>query len=215
MERNLLLYIEKGEMEKALTLLRRLLKINLYDHALSKEVLNEFIYSIVATIKRTLQQLELRPEDVFEEGSILYLDFRYCETPQQLEEKIIAAFTAIFNKAHEGVDLAGQSLIERVLAFVRDNYDRDVSLTDIADRFHISTGYISRLFKNEAKTTFKDYLNLYRVQRAKEMLAKDPSRKIAEVAGAVGCNNVGTFIRIFKRYDGISPGEYVKNLGDK
>ena len=55
---------------------------------------------------------------------------------------------------------------------------------------------------------FKNYLNIYRLEKAKEFMEYNKDLKIKELAELVGYNSSNTFIRIFRKYEGVSPGKY-------
>lgn len=103
---------------------------------------------------------------------------------------------------------AAHSNADQMIAFIQQNYHHDVSLTQLAEHMGLSPSYISYLFKKYTNHNFKDYLNLYRVSKAKELMAASPDLKVIEIAMKVGCNHTGTFIRMFKKYEGISPGQF-------
>lgn len=79
----------------------------------------------------------------------------------------------------------------------------------MADKLHITPGHLSSYFKEKTGTNFSDYLNELRIGRAKELLL-NPELRIQDVAAAVGYQNVNSFIRMFKRSSGVTPGEYRK-----
>lgn len=102
----------------------------------------------------------------------------------------------------------------KMINYIHENYMKDISLDDISDYFNMTPSYLSTMFKYYTGEKFKDYLNTYRVKKAKEIL--DSSNiKVNEVAKRVGCSNVITFIRMFKKYEGIAPGQYYLNQKTK
>jgi two-component system response regulator YesN len=105
-------------------------------------------------------------------------------------------------------------LSDQMTDFIHNNYHKDISLVDLSERFNASPAYISILFKNYTGENFKDYLNMYRVNKAKSLLSENTNLKINDLAGMVGCNHPNTFIRMFKKYEGVSPGQYAKQLTD-
>ena len=56
---------------------------------------------------------------------------------------------------------------------------------------------------------FKEYLNIYRIKKAKEIIKQNNYVTVKELSAMVGFNNSDTFIRVFKRYEGTSPGQYL------
>ncbi|MDQ1914473.1 AraC family transcriptional regulator [Paenibacillus sp. GD4] len=99
-----------------------------------------------------------------------------------------------------------------VLDYLDHHLDQDITLDIMADKLNITPGYLSTYFKEKTGTNFSDYLNGLRMQRAKEQL-HNLDLKIHEVAARVGYQNVNSFIRMFKRYSGMTPGEYRKKYG--
>ena len=104
-------------------------------------------------------------------------------------------------------DEIDNEMAEKMINYIKENYSKDISLTDMADYFNMSPCYLSTMFKHYTGENFKDYLNFYRVKKAKEYLQKG-KMKMGTVAKLVGCNSINTFIRIFKKYEGVSPGQF-------
>ncbi|MDY2807329.1 MAG: helix-turn-helix transcriptional regulator, partial [Oscillospiraceae bacterium] len=87
----------------------------------------------------------------------------------------------------------------------------DISLGVIGDQVGLSPKYFSRYFKEQTGVPFSQYVNRFRVDRAKRLLA-EPQSQVKLVAQQVGFENVNTFIRVFKSFEGISPGIYKETL---
>ena len=98
--------------------------------------------------------------------------------------------------------------MKNLLDYIHKNYTRDVSLTEVAEYYDISPGYVGKLCRENMETTFKDYLNQYRINIAKKLLIDEPLTQINDIAERVGFTNVVTFNRVFKRYEMMAPGEY-------
>ena len=77
----------------------------------------------------------------------------------------------------------------------------------IAEYAGVSVQHLSRLFKAEKNMTMVEYINQFRVSRAKELLVSS-DLTITEIAEQTGYFNNGTFIRNFKKYVGCTPSEY-------
>lgn len=96
-----------------------------------------------------------------------------------------------------------------VVDFIESHYAEDVSLDLLADRLGITRGYLSTYFKEKMGINFVDYVISYRMNKAKDIL-NHTDLKIHEVAALVGYPNVSTFIRVFKKQTGVTPGDYKK-----
>ncbi|MGW8826386.1 response regulator transcription factor [Paenibacillus lautus] len=103
----------------------------------------------------------------------------------------------------------GQDLIHDITAFIEQNYQNDVSLYDIANRFHVSREYISRKFKQKHGINIPEHLNRIRISKAK-ILLQNPGLKMAAISEMVGFKNEKYFSLVFKKQEGISPKEFRK-----
>lgn len=209
-ENYLVNYIVRGKAQEANALLTKVLTQNLEQTALSGEGLSHFILAIIGTINRTMQLLNMKVEQVTPAGTDLYTDLKQSESRSQLQSKILYMFETMMQKSDISTINSDNETIERMLEYIQDHYSRDISLNDIAEVLNLSPGYVSTIFKSAVGENFKDYLNILRVKKAKEILSKQ-NVKIQDLAVMVGCNNVNTFIRIFKKVEGISPGAYLKS----
>jgi YesN/AraC family two-component response regulator len=207
MERDLINNVIRGKKEAADAILNRIIDENLRKGSFSEERAAQFIFSIVATINRILQQLNKTIDDYFDSGTILYIELKMCKNEEQLINKIFHIFHTIISNVSTEISKADNEIANKMISFIQNNFTKDISLMDIAEMFDLSAGYISVLFKNVTGVNFKEYLNICRVEKAKELLTKK-NIKVKDVAEMVGCNNINTFIRMFKKYEGLSPGEY-------
>lgn len=101
--------------------------------------------------------------------------------------------------------------IQNIEEYLRTNYQDEINLQEIADRFFLSKEYISRKFKQQYGETLTDYLTKIRMEKAKELLANE-HLKIYEVAYNVGYQNEKYFSKVFKKVVGITPNEYKQTL---
>lgn len=107
------------------------------------------------------------------------------------------------------------SLVKKVIEYIKENYFyNEISLSEISEKFFVSPSYLSRLFKKETGKNISDFINEYRIEKAKELLATT-DLKTYEVADKVGIPDPHYFSRIFKRYTGHSPSEYKEAVKSK
>lgn len=100
------------------------------------------------------------------------------------------------------------SLSEKVEQFIKDYYQNvDLSVGMIADEFQVDLSTLSRRFKKEKNVNVLEYIHRVRIQKAKELLNED-NITIKQVAEQCGYLNADVFIRVFKRYEGMTPGKY-------
>lgn len=97
--------------------------------------------------------------------------------------------------------------LKKSLAFIRENYDQQITLEDITATTGFSTKYFCKFFKSFTDKTPIDYLNFYRIEMAcKKITNSDAS--ITEIAYSCGFNDLSYFIKTFKKIKGITPRKY-------
>lgn len=112
--------------------------------------------------------------------------------------------------ARDELDDAGDEYplaVSYMLKRIESDYASDLSLGEIAAELSLSEQYLSRIFFEAVGAGFKERLTDVRLTHAKTLLA-DPKNTITAVSSQVGYNNSKQFIRIFKKYQGVTPGEY-------
>ncbi|MDD4495151.1 MAG: AraC family transcriptional regulator, partial [Eubacteriales bacterium] len=99
------------------------------------------------------------------------------------------------------------SIVKIAIEYMMKHYSEPMSLAVIAEFVHVTPNYFSRVFRKETGKSFLEWLNRFRIEKAKELLT-DLSIKTYEVAERVGFNDYKHFSYNFKKYMGFSPTEY-------
>lgn len=158
-----------------------------------------------------------------------YDDFSYCQ--QALRMQITDYILKPVNYEEFGtcIDNLKISLFERRIAateapgkqeervitgitrYLQEHLSQEVSLSVLAERFHLNPQYISQLFKNEIGVGFLVYLTNIRMERAKHLLLST-SLSVAEVAEQSGYGDYRVFTKVFKKSEGITPSQYRRDF---
>lgn len=103
-----------------------------------------------------------------------------------------------------------QEKIQPALDYIAENYNKPITNDELAELLGISTVYFRKLFTKIIGISPINYIQQFRIKKAKEMLKSDFS-KISIISEAVGYPNIYHFSKIFKQTTGLSPTEYAKN----
>ncbi|MHA6482776.1 response regulator [Paenibacillus sp. strain BS8-2] len=98
-------------------------------------------------------------------------------------------------------------VVLRINDYIDSHLAGDVSLAKLAGVVHLNPSYLSRLYKRAAGIGLSEYINMARMEKAKELL-KHTACKIYEISGMVGYDSRLSFIRFFKSNMGMTPQEY-------
>jgi len=101
----------------------------------------------------------------------------------------------------------GNKRIERVIEYLNHNFDKPITLSEVARLSNMSEVSFSRFFKQSTGNTFIDSLNEIRLGHASRLLI-DTSDSIAEIAYNCGFNNISNFNRIFRKKKNCTPKEF-------
>ena len=98
-------------------------------------------------------------------------------------------------------------MVEQILAYLRANYSKNITLTEISGLVHMNASYVSRLLSERTGRTFSQHLLDIRLEQAKRLLL-DTSLKSREIAERVGFENAKYFSHVFTKAAGMPPMKY-------
>ncbi len=99
--------------------------------------------------------------------------------------------------------------IKMVLAYIKDNYREKIYISDLAEQVSLNEQYFCRFFKKVMGRSPIEYVNEYRIKQSLRLL-EDTNLSVVEVCLECGYNNLGNFLREFKKHTGTTPLQYRK-----
>lgn len=126
---------------------------------------------------------------------------------------ITAYLNLICNKVMEGsafekVSGADGILFQKVISYIADNFAENISLKQIAQKFGYNEKYLSSALHSLTGIHFSEFIAMYRVEYAKELLSGDGELSITRISEKCGFAAINTFNRQFKKITGIVPTQY-------
>ena len=106
-----------------------------------------------------------------------------------------------------GNDAGSRRTVDRVIALIREEYDRPIDNAEIAARLNYHPNYLNRLMQKHTHCTLHQYLLNYRFDRALSLLMLT-DLPLSEVAARAGFADVSHFSKLFRRRMGQSPGKF-------
>jgi len=133
----------------------------------------------------------------------------YIEKPVKIERFLETIRSTLAAKAPKNSPNAGgiHAKIEQAKQFIERNYDKKVSLEDVAGQLALSPKYFSRVFKEISGEGFNEYRLSIKIKQACEMLKKS-DYTVSEIATKFGYQNLESFIRIFEKFMKTTPTQY-------
>ena len=113
--------------------------------------------------------------------------------------------------AEDSPEKQEERTISGITRYLQEHLAEEMSLSVLAEEFHLNPQYISQLFKNEIGVNFLSYLTNIRMEKAKKLLLST-SLSIAEVAEQSGYGDYRVFTKVFKKNEGITPSQYRRDF---
>jgi two-component system, response regulator YesN len=180
---------------------------------ISDEALMKLFFRIYLIIQQVLQIKKLNEEQLM--GS------RYIQIPLQYNNLSSSAFLSylksLITAAAKVILPISSHKIEKsdIEEFLEENFSRDISLDDLADRYKTTPVYVSKCIKKLFGVPLTSYLAEKRISFASYLLTETNNLSIEEIAAICGYNNRIHFTRSFKQRRGVPPTEYRKQLNLK
>lgn len=170
----------------------------------------EFEYAKSA-IKLGVYDYLVKPVD-FDELEMLFKEL--YKKLEQNSEKVITATEQDkqdLNRPVSNEEKSEGMIINTVKDYIHENYSKNITLNQLAERVYIHPTYLSILFKKKTGENFTDYLTKVRINKAKEFL-EDISLRIGDVSYKAGYESPKHFSKMFKELIGMTPKDYRNQL---
>jgi len=141
------------------------------------------------------------------EANFNYNRFQNFHTFEEVKKYITDVYKKIIQAEKNQRGAQYSCSIQKSIEYIEKNYQRNITLADVAKYAEVSKNYLSFLFKQEIGTNFSTFLMNFRIEKSKELLTEG-NVKIYEIANMVGFENPYYFSKVFKEVVGVSCKEY-------
>ncbi|MDV4149799.1 response regulator [Clostridium sp. AL.422] len=128
-------------------------------------------------------------------------------------DEVIQWLSLLRDRLCEYIDYRKQNykhhIVTQVKKYINDNLEERIYLNETANIHNISPSYLSLVFKKDCNMGFSEYVNLMKINKAKELLAKG-NYKVYEISDKLGFESAFYFSKVFKKITGYSPKDYIK-----
>jgi two-component system response regulator YesN len=202
-------YVMSGDKEGLHDALEEIIKTYFFENTLPSYLQHMLLNELQTVLFRSIARMGMNEEE--------YKSY-YSKLEENHNSTLINQISTTFNLyrsvcsyMNDKKELQNSAAITTAIAsYIDINYgDSNLSLTTLADMFHISEPYLSYIFKQSLGTNFSTYMEGIRIDKAKELL-KETSLSVSEIAEHVGYSSANSFCRAFKRVTGSSASEYRK-----
>ncbi|MEC0089684.1 helix-turn-helix domain-containing protein [Paenibacillus macquariensis] len=209
-EQQLVYAVKSGNYPKVEALLEDIFKENFSVHPVSVPLAKCLMYNLASTMLNTLDEMNLTNKHTLESHLMDVEKLLACEHVLQMKAQMKHKLKQVCEWIQAEKRDHHRYLIEDVQNYIEKYlHDPSLNISMIGDTFQMTPSYISRLYKDYTGEALLDTINRSRLAEAKGLLMH---RKLTvnEVASRVGYADVSTFVRTFKKFEGMTPGMYQK-----
>lgn len=193
---------ESCDMEKAKAYVDECLNKYHINSEATLDMVECFVFEVVNNFNRYISQMGQEDSSWKEHIKILPQSETLAEFQENFAQLLMRVYLKLQDHEKEN-DLCG-----RARSYIDNHYqDANLSLAELSTMFGLTPSYFSKMFKEKYNVSIPDYINIMRINQAKNLL-RDTAQSVQTIASAVGFTESSTFIRIFKKTEGITPGVY-------
>jgi len=182
--------------------------INRNSPANTYKLLKDLYSMLMATANKIIQRSGIHKEEVFDEAVISIYMNKEITSLESMKDLVHGIYKYMIQTLYAKKESKNDTLKEQLIRYIGDHYHQDLSLTIVADHFHLHPKYLSRYFKDQTGVNFVQYVNYLRIEHAKKLLLAEKNLTIDEVGERIGYISKNTFIATFKKQEGLTPGKY-------
>ncbi len=210
-ERALVMSITNFDKQKAQELLNELLGFVLFSYGGDLSYIKTRIYELLVVISRAAIDAGASPESSYKLNHEFITRSMSINSIDKLCFLLSDVLNQYINSIFQFVDIKHIDVIHKAIDYITHNYDKKITLDEVAGKVFLSTSYFSKIFKQEMGRNFNAYLNEVRIKESKKLLMNN--LKLVEVAALVGFEDQSYFTKVFKRITGVSPNRYRETGG--
>lgn len=202
-ENRLYNYLLGGRQEEALELLRRIAERNAA-RCLSDEMMRELHLRLCHPALKAMEAKSLEPEELLGDS---FTPVTAGGLGMLQERERMEYVERLYEAVCQAVQVNSRLDIRELIRYIDGHYAEDLYLDQLADKYGTSGKYLSRLLKHALGIPFQQYLGSLRIDKAKELLIST-DMPVQDIAARTGFNTKTTFLRIFRKHEGVTPSEY-------
>lgn len=209
LEKELVSRVKVGDKKASKTILNELLGHILFNSGNNMEIIKSRVLELTVVLSRAAVEGGGNLEMVFGLNLKYLQQISTINSVEELCEWIIKVLERFTDSMFNVENINNYHIIQKAISYINMNSMNDISLDIVAEYVYLSPSYFSRLFKKEMGINFIDYLNKVRVEESKKYLANE-KLPLSEIAHIVGFTDQSYYTKVFKKIEGISPGQYRK-----
>jgi len=209
----LLMNMRIGDNDEVLNLINQVFK-EMRERNIHHEILFVVCVEMVSVCLEFIIEMGLSFKDILPNNQFNIIEeIQSKRSIDEIERWIKDIFLNILETIKRKRSSKASKLVEEVKCYISENYYKEeLNVDEIAKHLFVNYAHLCFVFKRDTGTTINEYLTKFRINKAKELFDSG-NTLIIEVANRVGYADANYFGKCFKKYYGLAPSKYIKNIG--
>lgn len=206
-ERMLISKLKTGDIQEAKALLNDLLGYVFFSQGSNLEIVKSRSLELCSLLSRAAIEGGATSDSILKVNNQLLTVIPTINNMDDLCYKLQEAIDAFTDCMFEHVPTKNSEVIKKAVQYISKNYANNLTLELVANQVHLNPTYFSTLFKQSTGSSFKEYLNMVRVEESKRLLS-NTDYSLIDIAVATGFEDQSYFTKVFKKYTGLTPKQF-------
>lgn len=204
-ESKLMNFIRLGEHEQSYFYLDKFFEDMKSQNNLTDDEVQFLLYLLLGSLSRLIYENHV---EILNDNTDIAKKFYKIRNSgiDEAKDELKAYITNIIDKINENKSNSN-SCIKNILQYIDQGFTSELQLIDLEEKFSLNKYYIGQLIKEHTGINFNDYINKKRIEKSIELL-KNTELSIKDISGTVGYSYPHYFIKVFKKINGVAPGEF-------
>lgn len=188
-------------------LLNRLLGHIFFYHAGNIQDIKARTLELIVVISRAVISAGANIGDIFRHSTSYAQGVDKCTSIDELSRWVSEVVHQFLSVSFDYIEIKHSDIVYKVIAYIRDNCQKQLTLESIANEVYLSKSYLSSIFKQETGVSISEYINKSRIEYSKKLLTTT-TMPLIDIACECGFSDQSYFSRVFKKHTGESPKQY-------
>lgn len=206
-EKDLIAKVKVGNVHEANAILNDLLGYVLFSEGNSIEIVKSRAIELCSLLSRAAIESGAPTDNILKLNNHFLKNLQQITTMDTLCFKLQEIVEAFSESMFNYIPSKNSELVKKSMLYISEHFNEPINLEDVASHVHLHPSYFSTMFKQSTGSSFKEYLNMVRIEESKRLLS-NTDFSIIDIAVAVGFEDQSYFSKVFKKYTGLTPKQY-------
>ena len=206
-ERELLTKVKTGNKQEASAILNDLLGYVFFSEGNSIEIIKSRASELCSLLSRSAIEGGAGTDQILKINNQFLKNLQTVKSIDALCYMLQEVLDIYMECMFSQLNTKNGDVVRKAMKYISENFASSLTLEDVADQVHLNPAYFSSIFKQACGSSFKEYLNMVRVEESKRLLA-NTDYSLINIAIATGFEDQSYFSKIFKKHTGLTPKQY-------